>query len=183
MEVQKLNRYLELEHIPRIVDMFLEKGEMRKIAKNAYYLREGQKSDKVAYVAEGGFRHMIEASDGSEKIAGYSFKGDFTMAFCAFDGTGSAVSIQAYKDSVIYVMPLEEVRNSLTWGDRYNMTRIALSDVYGRLLLMHRGTPEERYKSLIGRFPGILNEVSLKEIASFLRMTPETLSRIRRKLL
>ncbi len=183
MEIQKLNRYLELEEVPRMVELFLEKGEMRKIPKNAYYLREGQKSDKAAYVAEGGFRHLIETSDGDEKVAGYSFKGDFVTAFPAFDGTGSAVTIQAYKDSTIYVMPLEEMHRNQTWESRYKSMSIALSDVYGRLLLMHRGTPEERYKSLVGRFPTILNEVSLKEIASFLRMTPETLSRIRRKML
>ncbi len=183
MEIQKFNRYLELEEIPQMIEMFLEQGEVRKVARNAFFLREGQKSDKVAYIAEGGFRHLIETSDGSDKIAGYSFKGDFVMAMPAFDSVCSAVSIQAYKDSTLYVVPIEEVRRHQTWEFRYKMTHISLCDVYGRLLLMHRGTPEERYRSLVGRFPGILNEVSLKEIASFLRMTPETLSRIRRKML
>lgn len=166
-----------------MVEMFLEKGDMRTIPKNGYYLREGQKSDKAAYVAEGGMRHLIEDSDGRERVAGYSFKGDFVTAFPAFDGAGSAVSIQAYKETTLYVVPLEEMYRHQTWESRYKAMSIALSDVYGRLLLMHRGTPEERYKSLVGRFPSILNEVSLKEIASFLRMTPETLSRIRRKML
>ena len=183
MKVQKFNRYLELEEIPELVNIFLEEGEVRKVARNEFFLHEGQKSDKVAYVAKGGFRHMIEASDGRDRVAGYSFVGDFVMAFPAFHAEGSAVSVQAYKDSTLYIMPLEEIHRRQSWEYRYKVTDIALRDVYGRLLLMHRGTPEERYKSLIGRFPAILNEVSLKEIASFLRMTPETLSRIRRKLL
>ncbi len=183
MELQKFNRYLALEEIPPMIELFLEKGEERKIPRNAFYLREGQKSDKAAYVAEGGMRHLIETSDGTDKIAGYSFKGDFVTAFSAFDGVGSAVSMQAYKDTTLYLLPLEEMYRNQSWESRHKALKIALSDVYGRLLLMHRGTPQERYKSLVGRFPTILNEVSLKEIASFLRMTPETLSRIRRKML
>ena len=183
MEIQKFNRSLDLEEIPRLIETFLDSGERRTLAKNEFYLREGQKSDKVAYVAEGGFRHLIETSDGGEKIAGYTFQGDFVMAMPAFDSVYSAVSIQAYKDSTIYVMPLEEVHSNLTWEFRYKIASILLCDTYGKLLLMHRGTPEERYRSLVGAFPEILNEVSLKEIASFLRMTPETLSRIRRKML
>ena len=41
-------------------------------------------------------------------------------------------------------------------------------------------TPEERYKSLICRSPQLFQEVPSKYIASYLRMAPETLSRIKK---
>ncbi len=113
---------------------------------------------------------MVKASDGRERVAGYSFVGDFITAFSAFDSKNSAVTIQAFKDSTVYMLNKAWIESQQSWEYRFRIMEISLSDVYGRLLLMHRDTPEERYRSLIGRYPAILNEVSLKEIASFLRI-------------
>ena len=53
--------------------------------------------------------------------------------------------------------------------------------VYERLLDLYC-SPEIRYKKLIKRCPELKEAVPLKNIASFLGVTPETISRIRRKL-
>jgi CRP-like cAMP-binding protein len=182
-KVPKLNRYLELEEIPKMIEIFLEKGVVRVIPKGEYFLRQGQRCDHIGYVKEGGFRHLVAASDGTERVTGYSFAGDFVTNFTTPEGEGSAVSMQAIKDSTLYVMRKDVIYSLQTWEYRCRVAEVSLADVYGRLLLMHIGTPEERYRSLINHYPAILNEVPLKEIASFLRMTPETLSRIRKKIL
>lgn len=44
-------------------------------------------------------------------------------------------------------------------------------------------SPEERYRQLIVRIPGILNRVCMKDIASYIGVTPETLSRMRSRML
>lgn len=62
------------------------------------------------------------------------------------------------------------------------MAETLLNDVSARLLSMYCDSPEERYTKLINRYPDIVNLVSLKEIASLIKVAPETLSRIRRKL-
>lgn len=183
MNAQRFNRYTELDEIPGEVEFFLTHGEERKVARGEFFLRQGQKSDYIGYVAEGGFRHLVESSDGTEHVAGYSFMGDFVTAYPAFGSPFSAVSFQAYKNSTLFLVPKEEVFARQSWEFRWKVADLSLSDVYGRLLLVHVGTPEERYRSLIGHYPAILNEVPLKEIASFLGVTPETLSRIRKKML
>ena len=183
MKTIKLNHYTEVEGIDRIVDIFLEKGERRVYEKGRFFLKEGQRTSKTGYVADGGFRHLFPVSDGRDRVAGYSFVGDFVTVFSAFNSSASAVSIQAIRDTTVYLLDSEEVFGYQTWEFRHSVLSAALADVYGRLLVMHAGTPEERYLGLVTHFPDILNEVSLKEIASFLRMTPETLSRIRKKML
>lgn len=51
-----------------------------------------------------------------------------------------------------------------------------------RYLDMFRLTPEERYQKLLERCPDLLQQVSLREIASYLGITPTHMSRIRRRL-
>ena len=62
------------------------------------------------------------------------------------------------------------------------MAEPLLNDVSTRLLSMYCDSPEECYTKLINRYPDIVNLISLKEIASLIKVAPETLSRIRRKL-
>ena len=54
--------------------------------------------------------------------------------------------------------------------------------MYHRLLDMYCKTTEELYLDLLNRCPDIQEYITLKEIASFLQVTPETISRIRRGL-
>ncbi|MDR2916785.1 MAG: hypothetical protein LBV74_18480 [Tannerella sp.] len=49
-------------------------------------------------------------------------------------------------------------------------------------LALHFDTAEERYIELLNDYPNIEKEISLKHIASTLGISPETLSRIRKKL-
>lgn len=43
-------------------------------------------------------------------------------------------------------------------------------------------TPTELYVDLVRRYPDFLNYITLREIASFLRVTPETISHIRKNI-
>ena len=58
-----------------------------------------------------------------------------------------------------------------------------LIEIYGRLLDFYCDTAEQRYISLLKRCPSLPQYIPLKEIASFLGVTPETVSHIRKKIL
>jgi CRP-like cAMP-binding protein len=184
MKVNPFNNYLEIEGVSEMRDYLLEKGQVRVINKDERFIREGQKSGLVAYVNRGAFRHLLKHTDGvTEKIAGYSFAGDFLSDYTQFLEKHSAVSIEAIRQSELYVMPFDELASHMKWELRFRIAEAARADIYGRLLLLYRNIPEERYMGLIEHYPEILKEVSLREIASFLKITPETLSRIRKKML
>ena len=55
------------------------------------------------------------------------------------------------------------------------------AEIYQRLLGFYCDTPEQRYQTLMKRCPDLQELITLKEIALFLGVTPETLSRIRKK--
>lgn len=54
------------------------------------------------------------------------------------------------------------------------------AEIYQRLLGFYCDTPEQRYQTLMKRCPDLQELITLKEIALFLGVTPETLSRIRK---
>ena len=80
---------------------------------------------------------------------------------------------------------MADVRNLIDASFDDNLSPIIgplFSEIYSRYLELHRKTPTERYLDIIGEYPQILGTVSLRDIASYLLVTPVYLSRIRNNL-
>jgi CRP-like cAMP-binding protein len=182
-----LNKYLELDGIAEAKKFFIGNGTAKEYRKNEFFMRRGQKHDHIGFILKGGFRYLGYTSGGKEQIVGYSFENDFVVDYGSFQIRKSAVvDAQAIKNSTVLLLTYDELN---TFYDhcagknfRSEVAETLLEDIYGRLLSSYCDSPEERYLKLIKLYPDILNLVSLKEIASLIKITPETLSRIRRKL-
>lgn len=142
----------------------------------------------MGYVAEGSFRYCCTNSRGENKIVGYTFEHSFVGNYPAFRlGDNSNVDIQAICNCTVYIVnnrQLEEFydRDDTNLKLGRHIAEILLWEVYERMISMYSMTPEERYREILERCPGLLNLISLKELASYLMICPETLSRLRRKL-
>ena len=102
-------------------------------------------------------------------------------------GSEASVNIQAAVDSAIYLLPWENL--NVFWETDMDTQRLGrtiaetmFSEIAQRLYGFY-DTPEQRYIRLMQRCPRIQERLTLKEIASFLGVTPETVSRIRKHLL
>lgn len=181
------NEYLKLEGISRVKEYFLEEGTIVEVKKNDFFMKEGQFAKKIGFIDSGSFRYLAYQSQGQEKIVGYTFEKDFATNYPAFlKQSESIISIQAIQDSVLFVLTFDEFINFLENHDTENIrAQVAetfLFDIYKRMLSLYCDSPEERYLKLLNRYPQIIYKVNLKEIASFINVTPETLSRIRKKI-
>lgn len=99
----------------------------------------------------------------------------------------SNVDIQALCDSSVYMVTHQQLADFYETNNEHQKLgrRIAetlLWEVYDRMISMYSLTPEERYIDIITRCPDLLKLITLKELASYLLIRPETLSRIRRKV-
>ncbi|NCA80153.1 MAG: Crp/Fnr family transcriptional regulator [Sphingobacteriia bacterium] len=182
-----LKKYMELEGIVGIRQFFEAEGIPNEFVKNEFFIRRGQHHNHIALILEGGFRYLGYSSEGKEQIVGYSFENDFVVDYATFQiQEPPVIDAQSISNSTILVVTYSEFNaffeNCGIPNFRSKVAETLLNDVSARLLSMYFDSPAERYTKLIARYPDILNLVSLKEIASLIKVTPETLSRIRRKI-
>ncbi len=183
-----LKKYLELDGIGELRQVFIKKGITKEFKKNDFLVRRGQTHNPIGFILKGGFKYIGYSTEGREQIVGYSFENDFAADYATFQMQQSPViDVLAITECTVAILTYDEL-NEFFEDCRIPLLRsqIAeslLNDISMRLLSMYCDSPEERYTKLISRYPEILNMVSLKEIASLIKVTPETLSRIRRKLL
>ena len=145
----------------KLEKIFLEEGICKKLKKNDYLIRQNEKNSQIGFVSSGIFRLSHIDGNANEWIVGYSFKDDFVCDYPSLmSKTNSTVNIQASTACEVYLLTS-----------------------YRRLLGFYCDTPEQRYQTLMKRCPDLQKHLSLKEIAQFLGITSETLSRIRRKQL
>lgn len=182
-----LNAYLQIEGMAELKEYVLKNGVCRSYEKGEYFLRQGESGLLAGYIQSGGFRYTAYTTKGDEQTIGYSFADDFVADYGAFClQIPSVANVCALKDSAVYLISQQdfiEFCAQCTIPDfRTRLADSFLVDIYSRLLSLYCDTPEERYLNLVNRYPEILNKVSLREIASFIKVTPETLSRIRKKI-
>lgn len=142
----------------------------------------------MGFVSSGSFRYCCINNLGESNIVGYTFDNSFVGNYPAFQlQDKSNVDIQALCDCSVYVINHQQMTDFYEANNDNQKLgrRIAetlLWEVYDRMISMYSLTAEERYLEIINRCPDLLKLITLKELASYLLIRPETLSRIRRKV-
>ena len=158
---------------------------LRHCKKNEFFLRQNDQPLFSAFVTQGAFREFYSDKNGREYNKVFCFKGDFTGSYYDLEmKRPSTVSIQALTDSTIMVM-LHEDYQKLVETDPFWL-KAAYAFIRG--LLMRKVEKEfqlltlsasERYDLLRRQHPELENLVPAYHIASYLGITPISLSRIR----
>lgn len=182
-----VKKYMGLDGIDELRQFFIENGTLKRYKKDEFFIRRGQNNNSIGLIVGGGFRFVGYSSEGKEQIMGYSFENDFAVDYATFQiQTPSLIDIQSITDSDVLYLSYNGFNtffeNSGVSDLRSKIAECLLHDISVRLLSMYCDSPGERYTKLIARNPDLLRLVSLKEIASLIKITPETLSRIRKKL-
>lgn len=147
----------------------------------------GYISRNIGFVKSGYFKYCILTAKEEYAATGFSFENecvmDFTRSFLL--NKPSLVSIIAGSDVEVVEVELRRFRDFILQKHPdfiSHTSAIVLEEAYIRYLNHYKKSPSERYLELVERYPDILKRVALRDIASFLQVTPIHLSRIRRKL-
>ena len=184
MEQKFSNNSIDLQ----VLREFCEReGEAVIYRKGDQMEREGDPSRWFGYVTDGCFKYVTHGiSDDREHITWFSFAGEFVTDYpnCLF-GRPAQTTIEAMMPSRVLRVTGEQVmqmycQNMETMKLRSVVAEHLLNQKHARYLDLHRATPLERYELLLRRCPGIARHFPLNAIASFLCVTPQQLSRIRK---
>jgi CRP-like cAMP-binding protein len=174
----------------RTLKEFCEReGEMVTYRKGEQLEREGEPAKWFAFVENGCFKYVTRGiSDGRNHLTWFSFEGEFVADYpCVLSGKPSLATIEAMMPCRVWRVSGEELLQFF----RRDIKSMELRAVIGEHMLnqfkaryqdFHRATPHERYNQLLSRCPGIVDMLDLQDIASFLNVHPNTISKIRRNI-
>ncbi len=153
-------------------------------SKGAFVSRVGEVEQRF-YIVKSGVQRMSFPHDGEDICVGFSYDGSWSGAFDSFvTRKPGRFDVRAVTDSVLVGIEhadLHRVYDELPVMERFGR-RILEELVVGRAtreIEQLSLTAEERFDRLVARSPKLLQLVPQKDIASYLRMTPETFSRLR----
>ncbi len=184
MEQKFSNNSIDLQVLRNFCE---QEGEMVEYRKGEQMEREGDPARWFGFVTEGCFKYVTYGiSDDREHITWFSFEGEFVTDYPnCLDGRPAQTTIKAMMPSRILRVSGEQLVDFF----RQDAEKMELRSICAEHVLrqrnqcyidLHRATARERYELLLQRCPGIVQHLSLNAIASFLCITPQQLSRIRK---
>ncbi|MDE6716638.1 MAG: Crp/Fnr family transcriptional regulator [Muribaculaceae bacterium] len=184
--MNKFNKYKTLVDLTPLSDFCRQYGRLCRYAKGEVFVQEGSIGKYFGFVETGYFKYTTITTKGNEAVVGFAFEGECVCDFNnSYRHLQSEVSIVAGSDTTIWQVNIQEIRKyieTVMVKLHDNISDALFIDLYQRHLALYRKSPTERYIDLITKYPEILNIVTMREIASYLLVTPVYLSRIRKNL-
>lgn len=187
--MEQIKQYFESEFGISTADweIFSSKLSRHEFPKKSTLLRLGDVENHLSFVEKGIVRLYIPNAEG-ELTFGFVFSGAFVSAYDSFlTQKPSEYAVETITDTVLWRLghkDLQEVYASSGIGNligRKASEALFLKKSKRELSLL-RDSAEERYLKLFDERPELLREIPLKYIASYIGVTPQALSRIRRRI-
>lgn len=171
------------------IKIFTSHATLRTFKKKELFVKERDICRHLIFIHEGLFRYYYILPDGEDLTKDFAIdrQNPFCTAYTSFmTQEPSHIWIEALEDSLVWMWDEKYVsslfQNELPWilfakkMSEYLFIRKEKRE-YAFLLL----SPEERYQQFLKDFPGLNQRVPQYHIASYLGLTPESLSRIRKR--
>ncbi|AAK81268.1 CRP-like cAMP-binding protein [Clostridium acetobutylicum] len=175
---------LDEKNLSLLKDVF----STRLLKKNSLFLKQGDNSIKVAFIVKGVFRSYYIDRLGNDITKHFHTEGETLFSYAAYlSQKESMYSIQALEDSEILVAKISDFEKIVEGN--YNLL-LCYKKMIDRVLVKkeeHASSFKllssiERYKQFVSEKLGLENRIKQCYLASYLGITPVSLSRIRRKL-
>lgn len=181
-----------INHIRSYVDIsdqalaaFLPLLSVKRLRKKQYLLQEGNICRQESFVLDGCLQAYKADEKGKIHILQFAVAGWWIGDLDSFiNNSPSALNIEALKDTELLVIDHEK----LEWAYRHcdgleRYFRVMIQKAWiatqQRTLAAMSQSAQERYEDFIDRYPALLKDLPDRNIAAYLGITPQSLSRIR----
>ncbi len=160
----------------------------KKIKKKELVAEHGKVCQKVLFVNKGYFRFFHIDTKGNEITSDFYFAPTFITSYTSFiTGTPSFVNVQAMSDMEVLEISKKDLYDLYAQNPKIERLGRLIAEMVAiiseeHLFLLLNQTAEIRYKKLLQTNPQYVNTIPLQYIASYLGITQETLSRMRKSI-
>lgn len=162
------------------------KSEYLSVPSKAILLEEGKIAEKLYLIRKGCLR-LFFYNEGKDITFQFFFEGDFVASFDSlYKRTPSLFYLESIEPTELTAIRREDfynqINNNLSFRQLYEKKLIDRFHAYQQLFLSRiKNTPQQRYEELLKEYPNIIQRVPQHYIASYLGITPVSLSRIRNR--
>lgn len=158
-----------------------------QLKKGGYFSEMGKLNTRVGFLVEGlVYYYVLKGED--ESITDFTKEGEFVSEYHTFIKKEKATqSIKAIEDCTFLVMDypaIQRLYTEIKEGNKFG--RMVLEHRFGivvnQLLSLYMHSPEERYLFFLNSYPELVQRIPQYLIAAFIGVKPQSLSRIRKRL-
>lgn len=159
------------------------------ISKGDFWITEGKICNQVAFVQDGKLRVFHMDNLGNEITCYFVTSENFISSFTSFlTNTPTHENITAIEDTTLLVISKSELEKLSSKIPKLHIWRRVIAEnlfimMEKRVSLLQSQTAHERYQKMLKENPDIILSVPLQYTASFLGITPQHLSRLRKESL
>lgn len=160
----------------------------KKLRKKQYLLQEGDVCKNIAFIEAGALKAYSVDDTGNEHIIQFGIEGWIISDLYSFlTGEPATYNIDAIEDAELVLISKSAHEELLLKIPKYETyTRLNITGAYlamqKRLTSIISSPLAERYANFTALYPDIVQRVPQHMIASYMGLTPETLSRVRRRI-
>ncbi|MGN5955275.1 Crp/Fnr family transcriptional regulator [Sphingobacterium lactis] len=183
--IDNIRNYIHLseEETELIKKLFTEKS----LKKGENILEQGKICKSLFFVSKGLLRQYIN-HEGKELTIHFNEENTFACDFDSFiSQSPSEKTIEALEDTELNIISFENLQQfyaEINNGDRFG--RLLLEKIFSsairHIISVHADTAEQRYLNFLHSFKHLQQRIPQLYIASFIGVTPQSLSRIRRRI-
>ncbi len=165
-------------------------GKTVTIERNEFLKNEGSVDTNIYFVEEGSLRVFVvdkpDPQKEEERNIRFGYKNNILVSLDSFlTEKPSGFIIQAIKKTRLKIIPKERFMHFLNQDeDHLRIWVKILEDLVIQQIEREKdlltSSPKERFERVLKRSPQLFQEIPNRHIANYLRMTPETLSRLKK---
>lgn len=183
--IDSLNYFHPLSE--RIKNYFRKHSYSCSFRKGKLLLKAGHVCEHIYFIKKGAVRGFI--NEGSKDITTWiTVEGEVVSSISSLDNREAALeNMQAIEDCELIALNYSDYQKLFDRFPEFNIVARKIlqkyyQDAEGRAFIARLTKAENKYRLFVIRYGHLANRIPLKYIASFLGMTLETLSRVRKKL-